>query len=127
LGATDPDDRSHARDGRKGIPVALSLSPEQRKLRARAAAYAMHAQGKTNTRAATVAQLSRYARQVDPDGVLDPAERGRRAKFAMKAFMASMSLKASRAATKRNGTSVNEPSEIPSLTEVRDASDRPSV
>ena len=77
--------------------MTLSLTPEQRRLRARAAAHAMHAQGKTNTRAATIAQLARFERQVDPDGTLAPDERARRADHALRSYMASLALKASRA------------------------------
>lgn len=77
------------------------LTAAQRSLRARAAAYALHAQGKTNTRAATAAQLGRFARQVDPDGLLDPAERARRAEYALRSYMAALSLKASLAHSRR--------------------------
>jgi hypothetical protein len=75
------------------------LSPAQRSLRARAAAYAQHAQGKTSTTAATAAFLARFERQVDPDGTLTPEERARRAGYARKSHMASLALKASRART----------------------------
>ena len=77
--------------------MALSLTPGQRKLRARAAAFALHAQGGTTTKAATAAFLDKFEREVDPAGVLDPAERVRRAQYARKSYMAALSLKASRA------------------------------
>ena len=77
--------------------MALSLTPEQRSLRARAAAHALHAQGGTNTGPATAASLARFERQVDPDGVLDPVERVRRAAHARKSYMTALALKASRA------------------------------
>jgi hypothetical protein len=83
-----------------GDPVALSLSASERTLRARAAAHALHASGRTNTGPATVAQLSRFERQVDPDGTLPPDERARRARHALIAYMSSLSLKASRARSK---------------------------
>ena len=73
------------------------LSPSQRSLRARAAAHALHAQGGTTTKAATAAFLTRFERQVDPDGILAPDERARRADHALKSHMAGLSLKASRA------------------------------
>ncbi len=73
------------------------LSPSQRTLRARAAAHALHAQGGTSTKAGTSAFLGRFERQVDPDGVLTPEERAKRARHALKAHMSSLSLKASRA------------------------------
>ena len=81
--------------------MALSLTPEQRKLRARAAAHALHAQGGTSTRAGTAAFLARFERQVDPDGVLAPEERASRASHARKSYMASLALRASRSRTRR--------------------------
>ena len=77
--------------------MALSLSPAQRALRARAAAHALHAQGGTSTKAGTAAFLARFERQVDPDGVLPPEERARRADHARRSYMAGLALKASRA------------------------------
>jgi hypothetical protein len=72
------------------------LSPAQRSLRARVAAYALHSQGGTSTKAASVAFLARFERQVDPDNALPPEERARRAEYALKSHMAALSLKASR-------------------------------
>ncbi len=63
----------------------MGLTPEQRRLRARLAAYSMHAAGKTNTKAATAASEARWAKQVDPDGTLAPDERDKRARAAKKA------------------------------------------
>jgi hypothetical protein len=77
-----------------------SLTPAQRSLRARIAAHALHAQGGTNTAAATTTFLSRFHRQVDPDGILPPDERARRADHARRAYMSSLALKASRAKTR---------------------------
>jgi hypothetical protein len=73
------------------------LSPSQRTLRARVAAYALHAQGGTSTKAGTAAFLARFEKQVDPDSTLLPAERARRAAFARKSYMGKLALKASRA------------------------------
>ena len=42
-------------------------------------AAALHAQGKTNTVPATKAAMSRFEKQVDPDGTLSPEERAKRA------------------------------------------------
>lgn len=75
----------------------MSLSPAQRTLRARAAAHALHAQGGTSTKAGTSAFLERFEREVDPDGILTPEERARRAAHARKSYMAALALKASRA------------------------------
>ena len=77
--------------------MAFSLTKEQRTLRARAAAHALHARGGTSTKAGTAAFLARFEREVDPDGVLSPEERAKRAVHARKSYMASLGLKASRA------------------------------
>ena len=63
----------------------------------------MHAQGKTNTGAATAARRARFERQVDPDGVLSPEERAKRAHHAMKAHMAGLALRSSRARARKTG------------------------
>lgn len=84
------------------MALSDSLTPEQRRTRARAAAYALHAQGGTSTKAGTAAFMARFERQVDPDEVLDPAERSRRAQFALRAHMASLALKASRTRSTRS-------------------------
>ena len=73
------------------------LTPGQRRTRARAAAFAMHAQGRTNTKPALEARLAADERAVDPEGILDPAERARRAAQHRRARMTLLSLKASRA------------------------------
>lgn len=61
-----------------------SLTPSQRSQRARIAARARWAKddGTTGTQPARDAFLARFERQVDPDGVLDPRERARRAESA---------------------------------------------
>jgi hypothetical protein len=80
------------------------LTPAQRVLRARTAAYAQHAQGKTNTAAAREASpqsLTYWGKQVDPDGVLSDAERDKRAEHARKAHMSRMALASSKARARR--------------------------
>jgi hypothetical protein len=74
-----------------------SLTPSQRALRARMAAHAMHAQGKTNTTAARGAFLNRFEREVDPDGVLSATERAKRADHARKAYMTRLAYQSARA------------------------------
>jgi hypothetical protein len=81
--------------------VAGIVTPEQRALRSRAAAFALHAQGGTSTTAGTQAFLARFEREVDPDGVLSPEERSRRASFARRSYMARLALKASRSRTQK--------------------------
>jgi hypothetical protein len=70
------------------------LSPAERSLRARLAAYAMHArhdarQSSANGRAAF---LARFEREVDPDDRLDPEDRRRRAEHARSAYFARLAL-----------------------------------
>jgi hypothetical protein len=88
------------------------LTSTERKLRARTAAYALHAQGGTNTGPATAASVARFERQVDPDGVLPPKERARRAAWARKSYMTALSLKAHRARNKKTATAVSETSAV---------------
>jgi hypothetical protein len=78
------------------------LTPAERRLRARAAAYALHAQGGTSTRAGTAAFLNRFELQVDPDGTLPVEERARRAAFARKGYMTLLALRAAKARRTRN-------------------------
>jgi len=73
------------------------MTPAARKLRARLAAHAMHAQGKTNTKPATQAFLAKFEKEVDPDGKLPPEERRRRAEHARRAYMARLALKSAQA------------------------------
>ncbi len=80
------------------------LTPAQRSLRARLAAYALHAKGGTSTKAGTSAFLTRFEREVDPSGTLPPAERARRAEYALKAHMSRLALKASRARSRTGRT-----------------------
>jgi len=72
-------------------------------------AAALHAQGKTNTGPATKAAMSRFEREVDPDGILPPEERAKRAAHAkhlhylllgMKSGIARRNKKNSRASKK---------------------------
>jgi hypothetical protein len=57
----------------------------------------MHAAGKTNAKAATAASEARCARQVDPDGVLSPGERDRRATAAKKAHFTKLAFLSAKA------------------------------
>jgi hypothetical protein len=64
-----------------------------RVLRARMAAHLLHAQitdEAAHTAPARAAFLSRFEREVDPDGILDPQERTRRAEHAKKAYSSSL-------------------------------------
>lgn len=95
--------------------VNTMLTPTQRSLRARCAAYALHAQGGTSTKAGTAAFLRRFEIEVNPDGTLPPEESARRAEFARRAHMARLALRSSRARPRKakNGASVVELPEAP--------------
>jgi hypothetical protein len=80
-------------------------SPTERALIARAAAHARWA--KTEDRRAASepgrrAAEDRFERQVDPDGVLPPEERAKRAASARKAFYARLALASVRARRARS-------------------------
>lgn len=78
----------------------------QRSLRARAAAYALHAQtdSAAHTAPARARFLARFEEQVDPHGELDPRERSRRAHLARKAYFTTLALKSSQARSRRAPT-----------------------
>jgi hypothetical protein len=82
-----------------------SFSPnDDRVLRARMAAYVLHAgisDEAEHTAPARAAFLSRFEREVDPDGVLDPAERARRAEQAKKAYFLRLALASRKARAKK--------------------------
>jgi hypothetical protein len=84
------------------------LDPGLRVLRSRMAAYKLHATHDAHeiTRAAREAFASRFEREVDPDGVLAPAERARRAGMARKAYftrLSYLSAKARKARRRKQG------------------------
>ena len=77
-----------------------SLTPQQRTLRAQAAAHASWARTSdpaARTRPGREAALARFLREVDPDEALPEDERHRRAEHARRAHMASLALKSSKA------------------------------
>ncbi len=65
-----------------------SLTPSERVMRARMAAYMLHARydPRETTKAARRAFNQRFLDQVDPDGRLPEAERRRRAEAARRAY-----------------------------------------
>ena len=71
-----------------------TLTPTERSLRARIAALHLHAQGKTNAGPGSRAFVEKFEHQVDPDAVLPPEERKRRARLLLKAHMTRLALKA---------------------------------
>lgn len=88
------------RSGRRpGSSGGGGLTGEQRVLRARLAAYHLHAthDPRETTRRAREVFLSRFEREVDPDGVLTPGERARRAEAARRAYFTRLAFQSSRA------------------------------
>lgn len=73
----------------------MTLTAGELRTRGRAGAYAQHAKYDTRetTKAGTAAFLARFEAQVDPDGVLTPEERTRRAAAARAAYFAQLQLK----------------------------------
>ena len=82
-------------------PFRLPMSPAERTLRARAAAHALHASGGTNTGPARAAFLRRFVDEVDPDGLLAPDERERRAAHARRAYFANLARRSAAARRSR--------------------------
>jgi hypothetical protein len=66
------------------------MTPFERSLRASAAAHAKHARHDPyeSTKAAMAGTWAKYEKQADPDGLLDPNERRRRARHLLKADLA---------------------------------------
>ena len=78
-----------------------SLTAEQRSLRARLGALAIHSAGKTNTAPASAAFLKRFEDEVDPERTLPPEERRRRAEFARRRHMTELAFKSSVARSRK--------------------------
>jgi hypothetical protein len=78
------------------------MTPQERRLRARAGGLAVHAKYGSDFIAARARAgiIHHFEHKVDPEGRLDPEERRERAILARKAHMASMSIKASQARRK---------------------------
>lgn len=87
--------------------MAESSSEHNRRvLRARLAAHVLHsriADPAAHTAPARAAFLDKFEREVDPEGVLDPAERARRAEHARKAYFLKLALASSKARAKKRG------------------------
>jgi hypothetical protein len=74
----------------------MAKAPESpRTLRARLGALTVHSRHDSRdlSSAGRAAFLRRFEREVDPDGVLDPEERTRRAEYAKKAYFTRLQLK----------------------------------
>lgn len=71
----------------------MSMTEAERRLRAQSGAYAQWAAEPDRTARTAKAREGmwrRFERQVDPEGLLDPEERARRAESAYRAHMANM-------------------------------------
>lgn len=75
------------------------LTPAERTARARLAAHTLHSRvdSTVHTEPARRAFLERFEQAVDPDKVLPPAERRRRAEHAKKAYFTRLALRSARA------------------------------
>lgn len=75
------------------------MRPQDRVLRARLAAHAMHARhdSRETSRPGRDAAFARFLDQVDPDGVLSDTERARRALHAQKAHMSRLAYRSAQA------------------------------
>jgi hypothetical protein len=85
----------------------MALNAAQRATVARLGAYTRWASEPDRVAATSPARrgfMARFEREVDPDGTLPAAERGRRAKIAMKAHMTRMALLSSLARERRKST-----------------------
>jgi hypothetical protein len=83
------------------------LTPSERSLRARMAAYVSWSRTEdpvARTEPARKAARDRFERQVDPDGQLPHAERARRAEQAMKAHMTRIALKSAQARRRKRAS-----------------------
>lgn len=79
------------------------MTPAERVLRARLAAYVLHSthDARELTASARRAFHDRFERQVDPEEVLPIAERARRAQAARKAYFTRLALKSAQARRRR--------------------------
>jgi hypothetical protein len=84
----------------------VSLTPSERVIRAQIASHTSWANTESRsarTAPARKALLDKFEREVDPEGVLTPAERAKRAENARKAYFARLALKSAQARRARKG------------------------
>ena len=82
----------------------MPVTPQQRALRARLAAHALHAKvadPAAHTAPARRAFMDRFEREVDPDGILPPEQRARMAEHAKKAFFTRLAMASAKARSKK--------------------------
>lgn len=85
----------------------MPLTPAERTLRARLAAYTLHSRrdARETTAPARAAFLRRFDAQVDPEASLPPKERARRAEAARRAHFARLALRSARVRRLRRSVS----------------------
>ena len=83
--------------------IGMVLTPNERALRARLAAHALHAgvDSRQHTEPARRAFMARFEDEVDPDRTLPPAERARRAEHAKKSYFTRLALQSAQARRRR--------------------------
>ena len=89
-------------------PFDPNLTAGERRSRAALASHASWAKTEDRTARTAAARQSfeeRFEREVDPDGVLAPAERAKRAGNARKAYYARLALQSAKARRRRAGGS----------------------
>lgn len=91
------------------MPYPTTLTPEQRTLRAQIAANTRWANTSSGERVAVTAKArqaayERFEKQVDPEGVMLPAERAKLAENARRAHFQRMALASSKARRRKLGT-----------------------
>ncbi len=81
------------------------MNPSERSARARIAALNLHSQRdpQQTTKPAREAYLSSFERAIDPQRVLPPEERARRAKRALRAHMIELALRSAAVRRRRAG------------------------
>lgn len=81
------------------LPITQSDPDRLASLRGRIGALALHAtrDGRSTTEKARAAFMSRFAREVDPDGLLSSEERCRRAGYAKRRYFQTLALKSAKA------------------------------
>lgn len=84
--------------------MSNGLTPAERSMRARAAAHVLHSKvdSRTHTEPARKAFQNRFEREVDPDNLLAPDERARRADQLRKAYYTRLALRSSQVRRARN-------------------------
>jgi hypothetical protein len=88
------------------VPQNNPLTPTERSLRAQIAAHESWAQTddrSARTANARKAMLDKFERQVDPEGILPPAERAVRAEHARKAHFKRLALKSAQVRRRGGG------------------------